>query len=47
MHDSLQSTLTILGHKLRIKQIAVEKRFEAAPSMIQRAVPRSARCGPT
>src|SRR4051794_38373616 len=27
VHDSLQSTLTILGHKLRIKQISVEKRF--------------------
>jgi len=35
VHDSLQSTLTILGHKLRIKQISVEKRFEAAPSTIQ------------
>ncbi len=35
VHDSLQSTLTILGHKLRIKQIEVEKRFEAAPSTIQ------------
>ena len=34
MHDSLQSTLTILGHKLRIKQITVEKRFEACPSII-------------
>lgn len=34
VHDSLQSTLTILGHKLRIKQIEVEKRFEAAPSTI-------------
>ena len=27
VHDSLQSTITILGHKLRIKQIAVEKRL--------------------
>lgn len=35
VHDSLQSTLTILGHKLRIKQIAVEKKFEASPSVIQ------------
>ncbi len=34
VHDSLQSTLTILGHKLRIKQISVEKKFEAAPSTI-------------
>ena len=31
VHDSLQSTLTILGHKLRIKQIEVVKRFEAKP----------------
>jgi signal transduction histidine kinase len=35
VHDSLQSTLTILGHKLRIKQIEVEKRFAASPSKIQ------------
>jgi signal transduction histidine kinase len=35
VHDSLQSTLTILGHKLRIKQIEVEKNFAAAPSVIQ------------
>jgi signal transduction histidine kinase len=35
VHDSLQSTLTILGHKLRIRQIAVEKRFEASPSTIR------------
>jgi signal transduction histidine kinase len=34
VHDSLQSTLTILGHKLRIKQIAVEKRFNASPATI-------------
>ena len=34
VHDSLQSTLIILGHKLRIKQIQVEKRFEASPSTI-------------
>jgi len=34
VHDSLQSTLTILGHKLRIKQISVEKRFKASPSTI-------------
>lgn len=34
VHDSLQSTLTILGHKLRIKQIGVAKRFEASPSII-------------
>ncbi|HEX8711838.1 MAG TPA: ATP-binding protein [Terracidiphilus sp.] len=35
VHDSLQSTLTILGHKLRLKQIKVEKRFAASPSVIQ------------
>jgi signal transduction histidine kinase len=34
VHDSLQSTLTILGHKLRLKQIQVDKRFEASPSTI-------------
>jgi signal transduction histidine kinase len=35
VHDSLQSTLTILGHKLRIKNISVEKRFGAVPSTIK------------
>jgi signal transduction histidine kinase len=35
VHDSLQSTLTILGHKLRIKQIEVHKSFAASPSVIQ------------
>jgi signal transduction histidine kinase len=34
VHDSLQSTLTILGHKLRIKQIKVEKSFGASPATI-------------
>ena len=34
VHDSLQSTITILGHKLRVKQISVEKTFEASPSVI-------------
>jgi len=34
VHDSLQSTLTILGHKLRLKQIQIEKRFAASPSII-------------
>jgi signal transduction histidine kinase len=34
VHDSLQSTLIILGHKLRTKQLHVEKRFEASPSTI-------------
>lgn len=35
VHDSLQSTLTLLGHKMRIKQIAIEKRFNASPATIQ------------
>ncbi len=35
VHDSLQSTLTILGHKLRLKQIQVEKRFAASPATIR------------
>ena len=35
VHDSLQSTLTLLGHKLRIKQIGVEKRFDATPAIIR------------
>ena len=34
IHDSLQSTITILGHKLRLKQIKVEKKFEASNSTI-------------
>jgi len=34
VHDSLQSTLTILGHKMRLKQIQIEKRFSASPSNI-------------
>lgn len=34
VHDSLQSTLTILGHKLRIKQMQIDKKFEASPSVI-------------
>ncbi len=35
VHDSLQSTLTILGHKIRLKEIRVEKRFAASPSTIR------------
>jgi len=35
IHDNLQSTLTILGHKLRVKQIAIEKKFDASPSVIR------------
>ncbi len=31
VHDSLQSTLTILGHKLRVKNLTVEKRFRCVP----------------
>jgi signal transduction histidine kinase len=34
VHDSIQSTLTILGHKLRIKQINVVKNFHANPPSI-------------
>ena len=35
VHDSLQSTLTILGHKLRLKKISIEKRFAASLFIIQ------------
>lgn len=35
VHDSLQSTITILGHKLRMRQISVEKKFDASPSVIE------------
>jgi signal transduction histidine kinase len=35
VHDSLQSTLTIMGHKLRIKNLSIEKRFDAKPSILQ------------
>jgi signal transduction histidine kinase len=35
VHDSLQSTLTMLGHKLRIKRVTAEKRFGASPSTIR------------
>ncbi len=34
VHDSLQSTITILNHKLRTKNISVVKRFSASPSTI-------------
>lgn len=34
VHESLQSTLTILGHKMRVKNLTVEKRFDAVPSKI-------------
>lgn len=34
VHDSLQSTLTILGHKMRIKTLTAEKHFAAAPAKI-------------
>ncbi len=34
VHDSLQSTITILNHKLRTKSISIVKRFEASPSTI-------------
>jgi signal transduction histidine kinase len=35
VHDSIQSTLTILSHKLRIKHLKVEKRFGASPATIE------------
>jgi len=35
VHDSLQSTLTILGHKIRIKGVTAQKNFRADPSTIQ------------
>jgi signal transduction histidine kinase len=35
VHDSLQSTLTLLGHKLRIKQLGVQKRVDASPAVIR------------
>ena len=34
INDSLQTTLMMLGHKLRIKQLKVEKRFNASPALI-------------
>jgi signal transduction histidine kinase len=34
VHDSIQSTLTILGHKLRQRQISVAKHFDAAQPSI-------------
>jgi signal transduction histidine kinase len=35
VHDSIQSTLTILGHKLRQRQISVVKHFDAAQPRIR------------
>ncbi len=35
VHDSIQSTLTMLGHKLRLKQVSVTKHFDASPASIQ------------
>jgi signal transduction histidine kinase len=35
VHDSLQSTITILSHKLRMKSLTMQKRFEASPSIIR------------
>jgi signal transduction histidine kinase len=34
IHESLQSTLTLMGHKMRLKGIEVEKCFSASPSTI-------------
>ncbi len=35
VHESLQSTLTMLGHKMRIKQVETVKCFSASPAKIQ------------
>ncbi|MGA8042139.1 MAG: ATP-binding protein [Terracidiphilus sp.] len=35
VHESLQSTLTMLGHKMRVKEVDVVKCFSASPSRIQ------------
>ncbi len=35
VHDSLQSTLTILGHKLRTRSVSAEKVFQASPSTLR------------
>jgi signal transduction histidine kinase len=35
VHDSIESTLMILGHKFRQKSLTVHKHFEAAPARIQ------------
>ncbi len=35
VHDSIQSTVTILGHKLRLKQITLDKHFDASPALIR------------
>jgi signal transduction histidine kinase len=35
VHDSLQSTLTVLGHKLRIRNVSAEKIFQASPSILR------------
>jgi len=35
VHDSLQSTLTVLGHKLRLRNVSAEKIFKASPSTLR------------
>ncbi len=35
VHDSLQSTLTVLGHKLRIRSVSADKIFQASPSTLR------------
>ncbi|MGP8251148.1 MAG: sensor histidine kinase [Terracidiphilus sp.] len=35
VHDSLQSTLTVLGHKLRTRSVSAEKIFQASPSTLR------------
>jgi hypothetical protein len=47
VHDSIQSTLTILGHKLRQRQISVVKHFDAPSQAFTLRAWRSARFGPT
>jgi hypothetical protein len=46
VHDSIQSTLTILGHKMRQRQISVVKHFDAEQPIFTLPAWPSARCGP-
>jgi len=47
VHDSIQSTLTILGHKMRQRQISVAKHFDADQPNIRTTAWPSARSGQT
>ena len=47
VHDSLQSTLIILGHKFRTKELTVEKVFAANFPSFLPVASGSARSGPT